>query len=210
LVASKGGIIISVMVFFFHILTTLRSKTLAVAICLAVVAISTIIVSKSQFLKTRFVVSTTFEYGNAWAGNWNSTSQRLAIWSCAFETINNNFPWGNGTGDGEPELYKTYRKNNYIRGYEDGLNPHNEFLFTWLDLGILGVMVLLAVVCIPLYLSIRMKEKIYLYTLISVVMFFLFEVVLTRRFGVNFLSFVYGLMAVDYFNFVTKEQDANV
>ncbi|MEO5977855.1 MAG: O-antigen ligase family protein [Chryseolinea sp.] len=207
--ASKAGILINAMVFLLFTYSLMRRKIVALGVCILLIAVFATAIFKSDFLRERFIVSTQFEYDRPWAGDWNSTSQRIAIWACSLETIGNNFPFGYGTGNGELELYKTYHKKNYIRGYEDGYNSHNEFLFTWLDLGIFGAIVLVAVMLIPLYFTVKINEPLYTYAILCFLLYFCVEVVLTRRAGINFLSFIYGLMAVEYFICTSKAQRLN-
>jgi hypothetical protein len=88
----------------------------------------------SSDLKDRFLVESRFSYESAYSGEWNSLSQRLAIWSCALEAVDRVFPLGYGTADGQLALESVYRERNYVRGYEDHYNAHNEFIYTILDL----------------------------------------------------------------------------
>lgn len=197
LVASKAGIIGLGLIFSLLCLSYIRNKVFAAGICLVALAFLTWGVFSSKFLKERFIVSTQFDYEVPWAGNWNSTSQRLAIWSCAVETISKVFPLGYGTSNGQLALNETYKSKNYIRGYEDQYNAHSEYLYTLLDTGVFGIVVLVFVFVWPLIESLKYKDNLFLYFLILIFFYFFVETVLARRDGGVFFSFFYSLLALN-------------
>jgi len=85
---------------------------------------------------------------------------RFFLWPKAFEIIKNNyFILGEGLGAGNNilkdyifEIYDT--RSNYF-----GIDLHNQYLKTYLDMGILGFLTLIYVIIFPLVLSIRSKTN---------------------------------------------------
>ena len=70
---------------------------------------------------------------------------RTVHWKSAIEVIgNNNLFFGAGTGDGHSKLYDQYLKNGFETGYIYQYNAHNQFLETALFYGLLGLLLLLA------------------------------------------------------------------
>jgi O-antigen ligase len=204
LVASKAGIIGLIIVLVIYILSLIRNRYLAVGGTILIVTTFVVLLFSSKFLKERFIVSTEFEYDRPWAGDWNSTSQRLAIWTCAVETIKDVFPWGYGTADGQKALNKTYVKKKYIRGYEDDYNAHSEYLHTMLDTGVLGLLVLLIILCWPLFRSLNLGNQLFTSFLVLMIFYFVVEVVLARRDGITFFLFFYCLLAINPSDAVVK------
>lgn len=210
LISSKAGIVMMAAIFALFLFGSFRSRVLAFVIAgLITIALFTGL-NKWDFLRERFVVSLEFRYDVAWAGNWNSSSQRMAIWTCAIETIEKNFPLGYGTSDGQKALVETYVSNKYIRGYEDNYNAHNEFIFTWLDTGIFGVTVLIGMIVVPFVRNLGRKDHLFLYFLVCCVGYFLVEAILNRRLGLNFFCFFYGLLAINDFICSDKVNASNV
>jgi O-antigen ligase len=197
LVASKIGIIACFIIFSFYFLGRIKNKFIAVGICCIILASLAWAIKSSTFLRERFIVSTQFNYELPWAGDWNSTSQRLAIWTCAIETVGKVFPWGYGTSDAKKALNETYRSKNYIRGYEDEYNAHSEYLHALLEVGIFGFAALLLIFAWPFIQSIKTGNSLFVYFLILIFFYFFVEIVLTRRAGVIFFSFFYSLLALN-------------
>lgn len=72
---------------------------------------------------------------------------RTVHWQSALEVIGqNNLFFGAGTGDGHSKLYNQYLKNGFETGYIYQYNAHNQFLETTLYYGLLGLLLLLAII----------------------------------------------------------------
>lgn len=70
---------------------------------------------------------------------WGSTSLRLEKWKNTLECVSENWLYGTGAGDYEAELLKTYTKNGFELGVKERFNSHNQYLQTWLTLGLIGL-----------------------------------------------------------------------
>ncbi len=72
---------------------------------------------------------------------------RSVHWQSALEVIGqNNLFFGSGTGDGHAKLYDQYLKNGFETGYIYQYNAHNQFLEITLYFGLLGLLLLLAII----------------------------------------------------------------
>ncbi|GAA0714390.1 hypothetical protein GCM10009430_07520 [Aquimarina litoralis] len=124
----------------------------------------------------------------------NSTSEkaRLLSWDASFKLIKEAPLLGYGIGDANDVLIKKYNELNYTYNLENKYNAHNQFLQTFLQTGIIGVMVLCGIFVV---LAIRMRRSrnefsVFLILLISLV----FESMLVRFNGVVFFSIVMPLL----------------
>jgi hypothetical protein len=196
LIASKIGIISLAAMLCLYALSRVGSHFARLTVSAAIALIFIVIIYNSDFLRERFTAETNIQYDRAWAGDWNSFTQRLAIWSCALETVAGS-PWGYGTADGQIALDQTYERKGYIRGYEDHYNAHSEFLYTLLDLGAFGLAVLFVVILYPVFAAWKFRQHLLLYFLILFVLYFLVEVVLARRYGIMLFAFWYPLIIMD-------------
>ncbi|MBL0742224.1 O-antigen ligase family protein [Chryseolinea lacunae] len=203
LISSKIGIIALVVVGLLYLLYRIRNKYMAVGAAAVLLILLIAVIQKSHFLRSRFVQATTYEFDDAYAGNWNSISQRLAIWKCAAEAAADVFPLGYGTGSGQYKLHDKYVKYHYTRGIEDNYNAHSEYLFTLLDIGALGLVVVLLMIILPLVRAFRTNNHMLFCLQCFILIYFSVEVIFARRFGIFFyaffypLLFVYGMSATD-------------
>jgi O-antigen ligase len=59
---------------------------------------------------------------------------------------------GTGTGDVKDVLNTTYHENNFSYGYEKSLNTHNQYLQSFLALGIIGLLLFVLAITIPWFM----------------------------------------------------------
>ena len=119
---------------------------------------------------------------------------KLAIWTHAWEAIVQNPLIGYGVGEGQKALEEIYEKENFEWGIEESLNPHNEFISIFLDLGVVGFCVLFGGLIYSLVLALRMKDNLSICFIILIFFFFCFESVLFRQKGIVFFSIFYALL----------------
>lgn len=127
----------------------------------------------------------------------DGTGSRILVWKAAIDIIKQNVFTGVGTGDAKDVMLDTYKQRGMVLEYEHKLNSHNQFLNTFIALGIAGFVCLLLCLLIPLYYS--LKEKYFLFTVFILLCAFnfLFESMLERQAGVIYFAFFFSLL---YFN----------
>jgi O-antigen ligase len=194
LLSSKIGIVCLVALLGISLFQMIKQRTLAIISVLVLVTVAVISVFTVPFLKERFIASLKFDYSQEYGHLWNSNAYRMAIWTCSLETIERSPMTGFGTGRGQQALEETYRKNNFIWGFKESLNPHNEFLASALDIGIAAPFALLAMILLPMVQRWRQGDWLTVNFLIIVLMYCLIEVILNRQKGVVFTSFFYSLL----------------
>lgn len=90
-------------------------------------------------LLKRYLALPNFEYqidGN----KFNSATYRLAEWRSATQALKAN-PWlGYGVGDSQHALETAYRELHFWEGLERHFNAHNQYLDTWLAVGLPGLL----------------------------------------------------------------------
>ena len=193
LIASKIGIICLVLILMVYLMYLIKSRILIVSLTVGIPLILFIVIFSSNFLKDRFIVTTKFKYELPWLGDWNSFSQRLAIWSCALDAVGRVFPLGYGTSNGQAALEEIYKERKYIRGYEDRYNAHNEYIFTILESGIFGLLILLLMIAVPIAWDFKAHSTLF-YFQILIFLYFFVEVIMARRIGITFCLFFYSLL----------------
>jgi len=196
LIGSKIGIVWLPLFFALRLAALVRSKVVRFVMMGLIVVAAYVLISRVEFLRDRFFARLEFDFTAQHSSEWNSTSQRLAIWTCTWEAIEDKFPLGYGTGNGQEALNNSYRNHGYVRGYEDNNNTHNEVLAVALELGLAGVIVFLVVFLVPLVQGFIKKNNLLTVFLIMFLVYFLIEVLLTRRTGIVFFSLFYPLVVL--------------
>lgn len=123
---------------------------------------------------------------------------RFEIWGNALQVIKENPIWGIGVGDRMDVLEENHERN-FLMGQNSNwhrYNPHNQFLDTWVALGIFGLFTLLAIFLLPLIYALRDRPRnILLLTFIAVAFVSsLVESTLERQMGIIFFCFAYGIL----------------
>lgn len=127
----------------------------------------------------------------------DGTGSRILVWKAAIDIIKENIFTGVGTGDAKDKMLVTYQKRGMILEYEHKLNSHNQFLNTFIALGITGFLALLFCLLIPLYYSIKGSYFLFSVFVLLCGFNFLFESMLERQAGVIYFAFFFSLL---YFN----------
>jgi len=123
-----------------------------------------------------------------------STGERIFIWRSCLQIIEENFLVGVGTGDVKDRLMLEYEKNNITTAYNEKLNAHNQYLQTFISLGIVGLLILLLSLILPIIAAFKMRHMIYLLFLLLIGFNLLFESMFERQAGVVFYAFFNGLL----------------
>ncbi|MEQ8304000.1 MAG: O-antigen ligase family protein [Cyclobacteriaceae bacterium] len=199
LIASKIGIAFMLLTFLIKSVSevfkrTISNKQKIVLLLIPIFIGSTLFI---PFIKERLWQSLDYNYNWDYSGSWNSTNQRLAIWSSAKEAVVNSPLLGYGTSNGQLELEKIYKKNGYIRGHEDHYNAHNEYIHLTLEAGILGLLILILVLIYPLLKSLKHEPLFPMVFLLMMALYFMVEVILARQKGISFFACFYCLTFVN-------------
>lgn len=138
---------------------------------------------------------------------YNSATVRIPLWINAAEVIDNNKLLGVGTGDIKEALDSVYRKNKFAYAEAAHFSPHNQILHTGIILGFVGITLLLSMLLIPLYYSIRYKS--YLLMCFIIIFFFnmMTESILERQAGIILFSFFYVMLIAELYEDIKKAGD---
>ncbi|MEI7490439.1 MAG: O-antigen ligase family protein [Bacteroidota bacterium] len=90
-----------------------------------------------------------------------STSDRIDIWKVSLEVIKSNVLTGVGTGDVKDVLIGKYKENKIEEALEFKLNAHNQYLQTFMTLGIFGITALLLMLFLPMVSAFRKHYLLY-------------------------------------------------
>ncbi|MBS1651542.1 MAG: O-antigen ligase family protein [Bacteroidetes bacterium] len=194
--SSKMGIItwliISTLLLFKQYKTKLSlQKTALLLFTLILVLISIYILFPKSF--ERFTSITHLNTASIDKTSAESTTVRFLIWEQALTLIKKNLLFGVGVGKTNASLYEMYSNNGLSGAFEHKLNSHNQFLQTFIGLGIVGFIILFYLTAYQLLKAIKKQQFVLL--LFSVLIFcnFLVESMLETSAGVLFFTFFYSM-----------------
>lgn len=125
-----------------------------------------------------------------------SVGLRIVLWKAALRSSSDHRIFGVGTGDIRDILYRTTGVPGLEQAEEKNLNVHNQFLETYLGLGIPGLLVLLFLMFYPVTGNGEHLSLLLVLFLVIVAFNFVFECMLDRLSGVVFFAFFYSLFVL--------------
>jgi O-antigen ligase len=132
-----------------------------------------------------------------------SSASRLLVWECSLEIIQENFFFGVGTGDVKTELIKKYNEKQIVQALADKLNPHSQFLQTFIAIGFPGFILLIFTLISPAVYAFKKGNLLFLLFTGIFLFHILVESMLERQAGVVF----YALFSVLLFFSPFPESD---
>lgn len=125
-----------------------------------------------------------------------STGERLAVWKASGEIIADHFLFGTGTGDVKDALLAQYKADDLGEVLVKKLNAHNQYLQTFITLGIFGFLMLVLMFVIPVVAAWQRGAWIYLTFLSITSISMIFESMLETQAGVLFYAFFNALLFI--------------
>jgi hypothetical protein len=121
--------------------------------------------------------------------------KRVYIWQSAWHVIQRNPIWGVGTGDVKTALNEQMLEDkNPLQSQTFQYDSHNQFLYYWLSLGIIGLLVFIFWLGIPIVSAIKNNDFLLLMVWFNVSINFLFETMLSRAIGAIFITLMLSLL----------------
>lgn len=125
----------------------------------------------------------------------NGNETRLVMWTVTFELIK-QYPFGAGTGSLDVITSKKLKEYNLDDFASKNYNPHNQFLQTTLEIGIIGLIVLLCIFYFGFRIAVKHRSKILFVLLFAFCFNSLFESMFQRQSGIYFFTFWVCLLVV--------------
>ena len=197
MLSSKAGIISLAFVLLFNIGYVYYKKQFAkgtVLLIILIVAFYGVINAFSVTAKRLSAAQGTINSEKIEKDTHESTAERLLIWKSSLNIIKDNFLFGVGTGDVKDHLLTEYKNRQISNAYQHKLNAHNQYLQTFISIGVFGFLILIACLVFPAFLSIKKQNVLYLLFLFLISFNFLFESMLERQAGVVFYAFFNSLL----------------
>ncbi len=187
---SKNGILtllIDLIVIAWIYIKRTGKWSIVLAFTAAIVLFFTGMINKSKWAEDRFTELVENAFTNT--NGQGSTGVRKIAWSATLDVALEHPLTGVGTGDVKQEIFKMYEKKGETDAFNRQIGPHNQYLQSFAELGILGLSCLVLILFYPLYLSIKKKSiTIFLFVLAFAVACFS-ESILERQARIMFFNF---------------------
>jgi O-antigen ligase len=134
----------------------------------------------------------------------NTNTSRIEIWKIATKIISNNYLLGVGTGDVKEAFQNEYDKQPITLLSEKKLNAHNQYLQTFIAIGLPGILMLLSLLTFTTYLLWINKILDGVIGTLIIAFNLLFESMFETQAGVVFIAFFLML----YFSQAIKQSSA--
>lgn len=125
----------------------------------------------------------------------NSTTIRLSLWWTGVVTARNvNTLSGVGAGDTQRAMHETSLVNG-ISNILNSADPHNQFLYTYISLGTIGVILLLSCYLLPLRAALQRKDLLHIVFIALIVLVSVTESFLESQKGIVFFVLFQSLLS---------------
>jgi putative effector of murein hydrolase LrgA (UPF0299 family) len=207
LVASKTGILAFSMASAFLLYKRMESKKLFLISMLALVTTASVVLYFNETTRNRFTeLSQNLSIlTRDQLGDWNEEvitglNMRLLFWKISVVHIwrDHMVLWGTGTGDTQDYLNALYTDPKYNRYGYVGWDTHNEWVFTFVQLGLMGVAVLALLYFIYWRKAIRKEDLKFLVFLFITLAFSMSESILESNKGIVYVALFFTLFASAY------------
>lgn len=129
------------------------------------------------------------EYINSEKYIKKANEKRLILWTLSWQKIKEN-PMGYGVGsagDVYKDVYNQYGLTSLINPL---LDSHNQYLRIALEMGVIGIIAYLALICVYIVKAFKQKKYLLLYVMICFLYFGMWESFLQRQSGVIFFTYM--------------------
>lgn len=203
LLASRAAIAAFIVVSFLGILyyfTRAKRALMGWTILAGLALFLGILIYQMPFMKERFLLTLGVEQEIVWINQYGDgiskpNEDRKLIWNAANKIIKENYLAGVGTGDVQDALQRKYKKIGFDFGYESRLNAHNQYLETWIGIGIVGFLSFIICLLVPAIRSYQENNTLYLAFIGLMAISFITECMLCRQQGVVFYAMFNSLFA---------------
>ena len=185
---SKAGVLCFIVVHIIYIIHTIMNKWKTVkkkhiVFLLAVSMIAILFSIKSVIVRIDKTIYALNHIKLEDNNSIESNQARLIMWNTSVKLIKDNFIYGTGTGDYNDELIKRNKRYQNLGVVSSELNSHNQFLNTFVQLGLIGFLVLSAIFYSYFRIAFKNRDLLIVIIGVSFLLNFLFESIIETQSG---------------------------
>ncbi len=139
----------------------------------------------------------------------SGTEVRIVMWTVSTKVLK-KYPLGVGTGNVDEVLTNNLNKLDQKELAKKEYNPHNQFLQTGIEIGWIGLLILLGIVVVGIFYSFKFKNWLLLLIISNFAFNSLFESMLQRQSGIVVYTFlICALLVISNNSLLTRQNDSN-
>ncbi|MFA8300222.1 MAG: O-antigen ligase family protein [Hyphomicrobiales bacterium] len=202
LLSSRMGIITMSLIFTYYIAERLfiKKKIISSLIMVVIILLSIFLVfSNSNRLMSKLSIffSEIKKEVNIQEQKKTTEDVRITIWKTAYKQFSKKPLFGYGTGSAKQEMIKSYKEEKLKRFYENKWNAHNQFLQTGIDIGVIGIIILLLILGFSFYKGFYNRDIILISFALITFLNFLPESILEIQSGVTIFALLFPVIIKD-------------
>ncbi len=203
LVSCKMAIIAFVLCLFYLFYKKLQNKKMMISAIVITIVSLTLFISMNKTTRERFLVLTkNFEIlnKNHLTGDYeefNGLNLRLLFWKYTIQEVSEN-NWeliGAGTGDAQDLVDSSYVRHNLDEYGYVSFDPHNQWIFTYAQLGLIGIVALITMYWFSFRAAILSENLPFFFFLLTTLLFSLTESIFESNKGIVFFALIFTLFA---------------
>ena len=198
LLQSRAGVLgfgLMALVWLIYLVFAKRKYVVGIGVLVALFGLTYFVFTKfDRLANTAKSLETTADVGVKNQSKEDGTTVRFWIWRSAIAVIQKHPVWGVGTGDIRDEMHKQYESRGMAFSAQYRHNAHNQYLETWLGVGIFGLLALLAMLLVPLWVGIKRGNWLLVGFICLCSVSFMFESMLNSIAGVGFFAIFYTIL----------------
>jgi O-antigen ligase len=185
-ISSRAGILVAVVmvVFYMAMLLLTARKHRLVRLAVMVLIMLTVLPLVRHNSRLSFFVNSLSSGGY----EINSRDNRFIVWRHAASLSVEQPFTGFGIGDARDQLAEKFLLEGEEMLYNDRYNAHNQFLESFLEGGVVQLLLLASVIGFMIVLALRERNLLYALFIMMILVFFMVESILYRLAGVSFFS----------------------
>lgn len=192
LLSSKAGVISLIVVYAASIVyafTQRKKIILSLYLFLLLGSFFVFLAAFPNSIKRILVSKNAVQQSSINTDTKEGTAERLLIWQSSFEIIKKHFVFGVGTGDVKDYLMQKYEEKDIKCAIEKKLNAHNQYIQTFITLGLVGFAILIFSLLLPAFSALRNNQILYFLFIVIVAFNILVESMFETQAGVVFYAF---------------------
>ena len=190
LLASRMTIILSLFAIPYYLYTTLGNKRLLFWLGLIGISLFAVAYFFNPILKERINIEED-SYSN-----YSGFNFRMEIWKNAYHVFQESPIIGYGMQNANDKLIEQYEKTSFRAAYRNNYHAHNQFVQTSLNSGLIGLLLLVAIVISVCYNLHKRNHTVYLISFVCLIMSMITESIFQRQWGLFLFAFFVGISII--------------
>ena len=129
----------------------------------------------------------------------SALDSRIIVWQESIKLIEQNPFLGNGIGNSTEALSEAFKQINYERGIAKGYNAQNQFLESFLEMGVIGFLLLLAFMGYSYWMAWMQRNKLYFAYLSVIMIYMVTESLWQTQMGMVSFAFFNALFLASFY-----------